>query len=81
MSDRVNKRLYSVKEAGRYLGRSPWAIRHLIWEGHLPQVRQGRRVMVDVVDMDQFIEKHKREATDGHDLPSEEAGPHDTETR
>ena len=72
MSETVSKRLYSVKEAGRYLGRSPWAIRHLIWEGHLPQVRQGRRVMVDVVDMDQFIEKHKREVNDGNDLPSEE---------
>lgn len=74
MSDPVSKRLYSVKEAGRYLGRSAWAIRHLIWEGHLPQVRQGRRVMVDVVDMDQFIEKHKREATDGNDLSPKEAG-------
>lgn len=72
MSETVIKRLYSVKEAGRYLGRSPWAIRHLIWEGHLPQVRQGRRVMVDVVDMDQFIAKYKREANDGNDLPSEE---------
>ena len=38
MSEGVNKRLYSVKEAGRYLGRSAWAIRHLIWEKHLPQV-------------------------------------------
>lgn len=72
MSETISKRLYSVKEAGRYLGRSPWAIRHLIWEGHLPQVRQGRRVMVDVVDMDQFIAKYKREANDGNDLPSEE---------
>lgn len=72
MSETVSKRLYSVKEAGRYLGRSPWAIRHLIWEGHLPQVRQGRRVMVDVVDMDQFIEKYKREANDGNDLSPEE---------
>lgn len=71
MSETVSKRLYSVKEAGRYLGRSAWAIRHLIWEGHLPEVRQGRRVMVDVVDMDRFIEKHKREVGDGHDLPQE----------
>ena len=68
------KRLFSVKEAGRYLGRSPWAIRHLIWEGHLPQVRQGRRVMVDIIDMDRFIEKHK-EVTDGDDLPQEEERP------
>jgi excisionase family DNA binding protein len=80
LSETVSKRLYSVKEAGRYLGRSPWAIRHLIWEGHLPQVRQGRRVMVDVVDMDQFIEKHKRETNDGNDLPPEEEGPNNEES-
>ena len=75
MSEGVSKRLYSVKEAGRYLGRSPWTIRRLISIGCLPEVRQGRRVMVDLVDMDQFIEKYKREATDGHDLPQEEEGP------
>ncbi|NGZ97374.1 MAG: hypothetical protein CV089_14870 [Nitrospira sp. WS110] len=75
MSEPISKRLYSVKEAGKYLGRSPWGVRHLIWEGHLPQVRQGRRVMVDIVDMDKFIEKHKRESTDGYDLSQEEAGP------
>lgn len=69
MSEEVCKRLFSVKEAGRYLGRSPWAIRHLIWEGHLPQVRQGRRVMVDRVDMDHYIAKHKSEVTNGDDLP------------
>lgn len=74
VSETISKRLYSVKEAGKYLGRSAWAIRHLIWEGHLPQVRQGRRVMVDVMDMDQFIAKHKKEANDGHDLPPETAG-------
>lgn len=77
MGEAVSKRLYSVKEAGRYLGRSPWAIRHLIWGGHLPQVRQGRRVMIDVVDMDQFIEKHQRETNDGNDLPPEEERPYD----
>lgn len=75
VSETISKRLYSVKEAGKYLGRSAWAIRHLIWEGELPQVRQGRRVMVDVMDMDRFIEKHKREGGDGHDLPPETAGP------
>ena len=72
MSDGVSKRSYSVKEAGRYLGRSPWTIRRLISIGYLPEVRQGRRVMVDLMDMDQFIEKYKREASDGHDLPQEE---------
>lgn len=73
MGEVVSKRLYTVKEAAKYLGRSPWAIRHLIWEGHLPEVRQGRRVMVDVVDMDQYIERHKREGNDGNALSPQEA--------
>ena len=71
------KRLYNVKEAGRYLGRSSWAIRHLIWAGELPEVRQGRRVMVDIEDMDKFIEKHKREVPNGNDLPSDQDGSDD----
>ena len=75
MSEAVRKRLYSVKEAGRYLGRSPWTIRRLIRDGVLREVRQGRRVMVDLVDMDQFIEKYKREAINGNDLPQEEEEP------
>ena len=33
MSEAVSKRLYNVKEAGRYLGRSPWTIRRLIRDG------------------------------------------------
>ncbi len=59
MSEAVPKRLYSVKEAGKYLGRSAWAIRHLIWSGELPQVRQGRRVFVDILDLEQFVERFK----------------------
>jgi excisionase family DNA binding protein len=76
MSEAVSKRLYNIKEAGRYLGRSPWTIRRLIRDGVLREVRQGRRVMIDLVDMDLFIEKYKREATDGHDLPQEEKRSH-----
>jgi len=72
MSEAVSKRLYNVKEAGRYLGRSPWTIRRLIREGCLREVRQGRRVMLDIVDSEQFVEKYKREATNGHDLSQEE---------
>ncbi len=84
MSEAVQKRLYSVKEAGKYLGRSPWAIRHLIWSGALPQVRQGRRVFVDIVDLNQFVERFKVREVDmlttmpagehyGHALSSQEA--------
>ena len=75
MSEAVSKRLYNVKEAGRYLARSPWTIRRLIREGCLREVRQGRRVMLDIVDLEQFVEKYKREATNGHDLSQEEERP------
>lgn len=75
MNEAVSKRLYNVKEAGRYLGRNPWTIRRLIREGCLREVRQGRRVMLDIVDLEQFVEKYKREATDGHDLSQEEERP------
>jgi excisionase family DNA binding protein len=75
MSEAVSKRLYNVKEAGRYLWRSPWTIRRLIRDGVLREVRQGRRVMLDIVDLEQFVEKYKREATDGHDLSQEEERP------
>ena len=42
-----------------YLGRSAWSVRHLVWAGELPEVRVGRRVHVDVRDMDEFIDRHK----------------------
>jgi hypothetical protein len=38
-------------------------------------VNTGKMVMVDIVDMDKFIEKYKRESNDGYDLSQEEAGP------
>ena len=45
MSEAVSKRLYNVKEAGRYLGRSPWTIRRLIRDGVLREVRDRKSVV------------------------------------
>lgn len=59
MSNRP-KRLYNVSEAAEYLGCSSWSVRRLIWAGALPCVRAGRRVQVDLNDMDSFIEEHKK---------------------
>ncbi len=58
-SSRAAKRLYSIAEAAQYLGRSSWSVRHLVWSGQLPQVRAGRRIHIDIEDMDAFIEKNK----------------------
>ena len=53
------KRLYSLREAAMYLGRSTWSVRRLIWSGALPSVRVGGRVHLDVRDMDDLIDKNK----------------------
>lgn len=57
------KRLLTVYEAGCYLGRSVWGIRELIWKGHLPSVRCGRRVHLDIRALDEWIEEHTRRET------------------
>lgn len=56
-------RLLSIPQAAAYLGVSAWALRHLIWEGQLPEVRVRRRVMVDVEDLQAFIRAAKRRRT------------------
>jgi len=55
----LEKRLYSVNEAAKYLGRSEWGVRELIWAGRIPFVKVGRRIHVDIHDLDTFIEKNK----------------------
>jgi excisionase family DNA binding protein len=56
---KVVKRLYTIAEAAIFLGRSDWSVRRLIWNGQLPTVRVGKRVHIDVEDMNQFIAKNK----------------------
>jgi excisionase family DNA binding protein len=60
---RLNKsaepRLLSVNAAASYIGRSPKALRHLIAKGALSEVREGRRVYLDRVDLDGWIEMRK----------------------
>jgi len=55
----IKPRLLTVKEASVYLGRSIPSIRELIWDGTLPIVRVGRRIHLDVIDLDKWIEAHK----------------------
>jgi len=55
----LKKRLYSVPEAAMYLGRSIWSVRALIWNGELPHIRVGRRIHLDIIDLDQWVDKNK----------------------
>jgi excisionase family DNA binding protein len=53
------KRLYSTSEAAYYLGRTVDGLRELIWAGKLHVVKDGRRVFLDVRDLDEYIERNK----------------------
>ncbi len=61
ISSAVSKRLYTLKEAAKYLGRSEWGMRELIWAGRIPVVKVdgGRKIFLDVLDLMGFIEKNK----------------------
>lgn len=60
----LKKRLFSIPEAAEYLALSPWTIRELIWKGALPKVQPNRRILLDIRDLDTFIERNKiRETT------------------
>ena len=56
---KLDKRLYSIPEAGQYLGRTVWSIRGMIYAGKIPYIRDGRRLLLDIHDMDSWIENNR----------------------
>jgi excisionase family DNA binding protein len=60
VSGRPQKRLYNVNEAAVYLGRSAWALREMYYQGKVPTVKDGRRILFDIQDLDAWIEAHKK---------------------
>jgi len=61
VSHPVRKRLYTLKEAAEYLGRSEWGMRELIWAGKIPVVRVegSRKIFVDILDLMEFVNENK----------------------
>lgn len=59
VGDKPKKRLYSVEDAAEYLGRSVWGVREMLYAGKLPFIKDGRRILLDIRDMDDWIEKNK----------------------
>jgi len=55
----LTKRLYDLKEAGVYLGRPVFSVRTLIWNGALPVIKDGRKMYLDIYDMDRYIDRNK----------------------
>ena len=58
-SQKLNKRLYSIPEAGQYLGRTVWSVREMIYAGKIAYIRDGRRMLLDINDMDRWIEENR----------------------
>jgi len=54
------KRLYSLKEAAVYLGRSDWSVREMLWSGKLPFIREGKKIYLDIHDLDAWIDRTKQ---------------------
>ena len=55
----IARRLLSIEEASKYLALSTWTVRRMIWMGDLAHVRCGRRILVDLRDLDTWIEREK----------------------
>jgi len=55
------KRLYTLKEAAEYLGRSEWGMRELIWARKIPVVKEtdGRKIFIDILDFENYVDKNK----------------------
>jgi excisionase family DNA binding protein len=56
---RPQKRLYSLKEAAQYLGRTERALRHLVDRGKIPTVRIDSRIQFAIEDMNRLIDQHR----------------------
>ncbi len=54
------KRLYTIPEAAFYLGRTVPALREIIWAGKIRIHRDGKRISLDVEDMDEYIDHGKQ---------------------
>jgi len=54
-------RLLPLKKAAEYLGLTTWGMRERIWAGQIPVVKfpGGRKMYVDRLDLDNFIERNK----------------------
>ncbi len=55
----IKKRLFSLKDAAAYLGRPVYGVRSLVWSGKLPVIQDGRKMYVDVNDLDLYITRSK----------------------
>ena len=56
----LTPRLLTVQEAATYLSTTVPFIRTLIYRRELPYVKAGKRFVIDIVDLDKWIENTKQ---------------------
>ena len=56
---RLYPRLLTIDQAAVYLGRTREAVQHLVGSGKVPTVRADRRVFLDRLDLDKWIDENK----------------------
>ena len=56
---RLYPRLLTIEQAATYLGRTREATQHLASSGKIPTVRSDRRVFIDRLDLDKWIDDNK----------------------
>jgi hypothetical protein len=61
ITDPIRPRLLPLKDAANYIGLTVWAMRERIWAGEIPVVRfpGGRKMFIDVHDIEDFIQQNK----------------------
>jgi excisionase family DNA binding protein len=55
----IARRLINVREAAQYLGRTEKSIRHLVGRRKIRSVRADGRVMLDLSDLDAWINMNR----------------------
>jgi len=59
VNDATNRRLLSIEESAVYLSLSKREVYNMIATDELPPVSHGRRKMLDIRDLDHWIERNK----------------------
>jgi hypothetical protein len=57
----LRPRLLNIRGAAQYLAASIWAIRTLCWNHDLPYLKIGHRILLDISDLDSYVERQKTE--------------------
>jgi len=51
----------TVQQGAAYIGRTGASVQRMVADGSLPAVRADRRVFLDRLDLDRWIEQNKRQ--------------------